>query len=310
MLQLSQELTSGLTSDTGQALRNDFSIQMSWERSIASSRVREQTLAEALTRIEIKQAALSSISDSVGQLANDADLALANGTTRGLAAISQNAKDKLDQTISNLNVQSAGKFLFSGSQTNQAALASKQDILASVVAAISGASTATDVLSGVESWMNDPVDGYPAIAYVGGAESSAKIRLSGDRSIEENSRADDQGLQKAVQGLILASLAMDPQVGLSNDGRALLLKSAAEEMRVAEGQVVEMQASLGYIEAEVVKNKTQATTEISLAEQLRTSTLGIDQYETASKLQQAELQLEKIYAMTARSQRLSLLEYL
>jgi flagellar hook-associated protein 3 FlgL len=310
MMRLSQELTTGLTSDVRGALRNDYSAQMGWEHSIRSSLVREQTLTEAMTRIQAKQAVLGSMSDAVQRLANDTDLAVTSGTTVALNAISLNAKDELSQTLSRLNVQTSGKSLFAGSQDDGPAMATLQDIIASVKASIAGAVTASDVISNVQDWMDSPVNGFDAVAYIGGDEDAADIRLSNDQMIQETSRADDPALKQAIQNLILASIAMDEDLGLSKESQSVVLQTSATGLRAAEGRIIEMQTSLGYVEAEVAKGRTQAGAEISVGEQLRVSTLKVDQYETASKLQQAELQLEKIYALTARSGRLSLLEYL
>lgn len=310
MLQLSKELTTGVTSDVGATLRNDFGQQMSWERRIGSAQIREKTLSEAMTRVQVKQVALGSIAAKAVELANDINLSLSAGTEAGLEAIALKAQDALDQTISRLNVQSAGQSLFAGDQGDGKAMASSEDILASVKTALSGAITTSDVISGVQSWMDDPVNGFSAHAYVGGTQDAGAIRLGQDRLIHESSRADDPALRETMQNLILASLTSDPSLALSQESKAALLNGSADGLRSAEGQITQLQASLGYVEAEITKGKTEASAEIATAEMLRANTLGIDEYEVASKLQQAELQLEKIYTLTARSARLSLLEYI
>lgn len=309
MTRLSQELTTGLTSDVGSTLRNDFSAQMSWERSIMSSQVREKTLSEAMTRIVTKQNVLGSITDSASSLANDMNLALASGTPLALDAVSGNAKTQLEQALSRLNTQIAGRTLFAGAQTNGSAVAPLDDIMTSVKAGVAGAVTVSDITTAVQDWMDD-ASGFQAIAYLGSDDDAGTIRLSSDRTIIEGVRADDPAIKEALQHLILASLASDDDLGLSRESKIAVIEHSANGLRAAEGKITALHASLGYIEAEIADGVTRAGAEISTAELLRVETLGIDQYETASKLQEAELQLQKIYMLTARSAQMSLLEYL
>lgn len=310
MLKHSQELTTGITTDVGAVLRNDYAQQMSWERRIGSSEVREKTLSEAMTRIQVKQSALGFIGDSALNLANDINLSLTAGTKAAVELMGSSAKDILGRTIARLNVQSAGTTLFAGTQTDGVAMASADDVLASVKTAISGALTISDVIDGVQNWMNDPVSGFQSQAYLGNRGDAMPIRVGQDRLIQEGTRADDPALAKTVQNLILASLSVDQDFALSLEGQSGLLEHAANGLRSAEGQITGLRASLGYVESEISKGRTEAGAEIAMAKQLRATTLGIDEFEVASKIQQAELQLEKIYTLTARSARMSLLEYL
>lgn len=309
MLRLSQELTTGVTSDVGATLRNDYSQQMGWERSIQSSQVREKTLSEALTRVQAKQTVLGTISESTSSLANEMSLALTVGTTPGLDAASTHAASALEQALARLNTQTAGRTLFAGSQTDGRAMGTPDAVMASVKAAVSGAVTVSDITSAVQNWMDDPA-GYDAVAYLGSDEDAGVVRLSADRTVVDRARADDPAIKAAIQHLILASLATDETLALSHESKASVLQQSSDGLRAAEGQITSLHASLGYLEREITDGIVQAGAEISTAELLRSETLGIDQYETASKLQEAELQLEKIYMLTARSARMSLLEYL
>jgi flagellar hook-associated protein 3 FlgL len=310
LVRLSQELTTGLTSDIGSALRNDFSVQASWERSISSSQVREKTLSEAMTRLQAKQAVLSSINENSSSLANDISLAATAGTMSGLDAVSTNARDALAQALSQLNTQTAGRSLFSGSLSNGPATADFDTVMSSVSAAVSGAATIGDITTAVQDWMDDASNGFAAVAYLGDGEDSSTIRLTEGRVLKDSTRADDPALQQTLQNLIIASLATDEGLALTLENKGFLLEAASSGLRAAADEVTGLQASLGYMESEIADGIVQAGAEISTAQILRTDTLGVDQYETASKLQEAELQLEKIYLLTSRTAQMSLLEYL
>ncbi|MEP5155145.1 flagellin [Planktotalea sp.] len=310
LVRLSQELTTGLTSDVGGALRNDFAIQAGWERTISASEVREKTLTQSMTRVQAKQTVLDTINGNSIDLANNISTAVTSGTISGLDAVSTNAKDALAQALSQLNVQSAGRSLFAGSSTDGPATADVEIVMSSVSAAFAGAVTNEDITTALQNWMDDTSGGFEAIAYLGDDENSGVIRLDEGRVVNDSTRANDPALKQTLQNLILASVATDEGLALSAESKASLLEEASSGLRAAAGQVTNLHASLGYIEGQIADGIVQAGAEISTAQMLRTDVLGVDQYETASKLQEAELQLEKIYLLTSRTSQMSLLEYL
>jgi flagellar hook-associated protein 3 FlgL len=182
--------------------------------------------------------------------------------------------------------------------------------MTSVKASIGPVATVDDVVQGVKDWMNDPVAGYQAIAYLGSTDDPSPIRLTSNRTISETSKADHEALQAVVENLILATLSSDETFAPSEIIQVDLLQTSSNGLRSADASLIELRASLGFVEAELERQKVKTSAETSTLEQLRANVLGIDEYEVASKLQETELQLEKIYAITARSARMSLLEYL
>ena len=310
IVRLSQELTTGITSDLATRLRKDFSSQESWERSISSSQVREKTLSEALARMQAKQTVLNSISENTSTLANNISLAVTVGTTTGLDSMSQRAMDTLDEALSRLNTQTAGQSLFAGSQKDGPAMASLSVIMGSVKASVAGSVTIEDITNSVQNWMDDTVGGFQAVAYQGNEGESGAIRLDKGRVVHDSTRADDPAVKNTVQNLILASLATDQGLDLSRENKIALLKHSSDGLRASDGQLINMRSAIGYVEGEITEGIVRAGAEISTAKLLRADTLQVDQYETATKLQEAELQLEKIYMLTARSSQMSLLEYL
>jgi len=93
-----------------------------------------------------------------------------------------------------------------------------------------------------------------------------------------------------LKNLILVTIAGDETLGLDSSEKTSLLDTASNGIRTASAQMIELEADVGHV--------------------VSSNILGIDEFEVASKLQQAELQLEKIYTVTARSARMSLLEFL
>ncbi len=310
LMQLSQELTSGVTTDTRGALRNDLSKQMDWEHSLSANGVLNRTLSESIVKVQAKQDALGTINETLASFANDVSATVLSGSTTATSTLAQSAGGMLDQMLTALNAQAAGQSLFSGSANNRASMASSEEILASIKASLGAPSTVSDVVQGVRDWMSDPVEGFQANAYNGSDESTSPIRLSSNRTIGESLRADHPAFQTILENLVVATLSADETLAPSPASQADLLQVAADGLRSVETQIIELRANLGFVESELVKAKVRVGAEISTTQQIRAETLGIDEYEVASKLQQTELQLEKIYTMTARSAQMSLLEYL
>ena len=314
LIQLSQELTTGVTSDVRSTLRNDLTHQMDWEHRLLVNSVQDKTLSEALVKIQAKQSILGSINDAIVSFANSVET-IGSGSGSGSAVastnvLSKNAKTLLEQVVSQLNMRAAGQTLFAGTDTDLVSMASVEDIMTSVKASIGPVATVDDVVQGVKDWMNDPVAGYQAIAYLGSMDDPSPIRLTSNRTISETSKADHEALQAVVENLILATLSSDETFAPSEIIQLDLLQTSSNGLRSADASLIELRASLGFVEAELERQKVKTSAETSTLEQLRANVLGIDEYEVASKLQETELQLEKIYAMTARSARMSLLEYL
>ena len=312
LMQLSQELTTGVTSDVRSTLRNDLTHQMDWEHRLLANSVQDKTLSEALVKIQAKQSVLGSINDTIVSFANSVET---TGIGIGSAVastnvLSKNAKTLLEQVVSQLNTRAAGQTLFAGTDTDLVSMASVEDTMTSVKASIGPVATVDDVVQGVKDWMNDPVAGYQAIAYLGSTDDPSPIRLTSNRTISETSKADHEALQAVVENLILATLSSDETFAPSEIIQVDLLQTSSNGLRSADASLIELRASLGFVEAELERQKVKTSAETSTLEQLRANVLGIDEYEVASKLQETELQLEKIYAMTARSARMSLLEYL
>ena len=310
LARLSQELTTGVTTDVRGKLRNDLSQQSDWQNGISKNKVLDNTLSEALTKIKAKQSALEAISETSVALANNISVALSANASEALAALSHESQNGFEQTLAQLNTRVLQQNLFSGQAQHANTMASADEILASVKSFVGVASSATDLAQSVQTWMNDPANGYNAIAYLGSEVANSPIRLSNDRLITEESSANSKPIKSMIENLILASLSKDDDVLASKAQRVELLKTASDGLRTAESQMTVLRAEIGFVEAELSKEKVMVGASTATYERLRAEILGIDEYGTASKLQATELQIEKIYAMTARSARMSLLEYI
>ena len=74
--------------------------------------------------------------------------------------------------------------------------------------------------------------------------------------------------------------------------------------------MADLAANLGTLQQTVQNAITRNDAESSVLQSARLSLLSVDPYETATKYQQTQDQLQTLYAITARASRLSLVDFL
>ena len=89
-----------------------------------------------------------------------------------------------------------------------------------------------------------------------------------------------------------------------------LFSAAAARLLRADGPLVETRAVLGMTEARIEQIRARNSAETLALEQSRLELVAIDPYETAVRLEQAQVQLQSLYSATVRASRLSLLDWL
>ncbi len=93
-------------------------------------------------------------------------------------------------------------------------------------------------------------------------------------------------------------------------GRQDLARRAGLNLLENKTDLTNVAARLGVLEAQIDTAATRNSNEASALQIARSGITEADPYETATRLDETEAQLERIYALTARLSRLSLLDYL
>jgi flagellar hook-associated protein 3 FlgL len=307
---LTKEFTTGQTSDVRKAVNSDFSAISGHRRNITILGSREKTLTESLHKADMKQNILEKLGDDIIKFANDTSISLSSNQDGQIEAMSRRAGESLQQLISSVNSTVAGNVLFSGAATKQAALADFDDLMTSVRTAVAGSVTATDVIAKLAAWMSDPASGYPVAGYLGSADDAGPIRVSETYRVELPGSARDGAIKSSVYGFLLGALASDPSLNLQSSVQRSLMETSASALRNSDQEVTKLRGEIGYTQDLLTRAKVKTSYEKSMSEQFMLDALGVDQYETATRLQGAQDQLERIYTLTARSAKMSLLEFL
>ena len=230
-----------------------------------------------------------------------------SGTTpKELAAESRSSFSAM---IGALNTSSAGRQLFSGTATNQQPMIDADTILADLSAAISGAATPADMIAQATAWFEDPT-GFVASAYLGSDDPLTPFLLSDQEKVTLDLRASDPGFFPALRGAAVAAVATDPGFALNGSQQTDLFNLTSQELLQGQSSAVALQARVGFAEARIDLIATRNAAEATSLQFARNALLEVDPYEAATKLEEAQFQLQSLYSVTVRMSQLSLVNYL
>jgi len=305
---LSTEVTTGLTARTTQAVRGDYSMLSGIEASLTQLASFKRVANETGALANHMQLALTNISDSGLALSTSLLSASTNTSPTRLDMVASDADQRLQAALAALNTQFGGNSVFAGTATDHSAVTDADTMMTALQGAITGAVSASDIDTAVDVWFADPA-GYGATVYQGGA-AQGSVDISPDQRVQLGVTAKDPAIAAMLKGMAMATLLQRGALAGNDASRADLAKRAGMVLARATGPFVELMARLGTAEATIISAGVRNEAEKTSLETARLSLLSVDPYEAASKLREAQTQLETLYSVTARMARLSLVNYL
>lgn len=309
LARLSEEMATGRQADPVAATGGDTRSLRDLERGLALAADWGRAAKEAGGRLGAMQAALGSAEDARAGLAKAlmAPDAAVSATSRGIASAAGAAA--FSDLARTLNAGFGGASLFAGTATDGPALASGEAMLGSLRTAAAGAATAADVEARVAAWFDDPAGGFAATAYLGTATHASRPVGDGE-TVTLGARADDPALRATLKAAALAALAADPGLALpEGEARALLARARDGALAAAEG-LTALRAGIGRAEAQADDAVRRHDARASAWEAAIARITEADPYDTATRLQAAEAQVQTHYEVTARLSSLSLTSFL
>lgn len=305
---LSTEVTTGLTAHTTERVKGDYTALSSIEASLTRLTAFKTVTSDMSAIANHMQLVLNHISDSATTLSTSLLAAATSGSPTRINTLGYDADQRLQSALSALNTRFAEKSLFAGVATDSPAVADAGTVMAALTTATAGALSAADIETAVDDWFADPA-GFHAVAYQGGAALTA-VDIGPDQRAQIDVTATDPAIVAMVKGLAMASLLQHGALTGDDLSRADLAKRAGESLASSLAPFVEVTARLGTTEANIINAGISNDAEKSAMETARLGILSVDPYESATKLQDAQTQLETLYSITARMARLSLVNYL
>lgn len=307
---LVEELTTGVVSDltshlgAGQTQLAGIDRQLSMIAQFSQSNVQTgQTLSTmqlALANIEEHRASTSEALLIVNETSFMSQIEVAG--SGALAAF--------ESAVQSLNMRSNERSMFGGNDLETNPLASADEILEALKLATAGLTEAGDISLAIDDWFDAPGGGFETVGYQGDSVAFLQRPLSMGQSVEIGIRADDDVLRDTLKAFATAAIAGDAQSTLNVETRGTLQFQSGEDLLSVGSSLAGLQGRLGHIESQVEEASVRNASLESSYGIARNTFVSADPFETATRLQEVQIQLETQYSLTARLSRLSLTEYL
>ena len=330
----SLELATGEKSDRFKASGGDTTRLDAIERSISRIDVRQPLTGLAANRAAAAQLALGTVAGAVDTIGVDLLNSVETISKGSLDLVIKSAEQALEQTISTLNTGFGGRYLFSGAATGTAPFRSAADILTGLKDALAARAIADGAPLSLATAKDEIAKFFETSSnfYKGSATPSAPVELRDGRRLdyavnvghsttEEDLAATppkvaekNDAIRAVLRDLATVVVLRDAKGSLdpatADATEQALYKTAGEGLLKGVSGLTDLRALLGVAEQTIEKAQAADAAERSALEQARAKIVARDPYDAATEVAQLENQLQAIYAMTARSAQLSLVNFL
>lgn len=306
---LAQSLSTGKVVDVTRALNGDTARLSGMNYSLTQLESFGQAAKETGQTLDRMQTVLGQVDALRGQVSEQLLLINDGSTTAQVNEAARAARGAFESIVNTLNTQVADRALMGGAAVGGPPLASADTMLSDLQAAIGGATSLAAIEAVVTNWFDDPAGGFATIGYLGDTGAVTERRISETKSVLLDARADDPAIKETLKAAAFAALANDVP-GLDRTTKAELLRRAGTGLFAASSPLVAIQSRIGSAQAEVDRTATEMNAQRAALEIAKNDLVSADPFDTASRLQSVQLQLETHYTVTARLSQLSLLRYI
>jgi flagellar hook-associated protein 3 FlgL len=319
-----KEVTTGRLADVGLSLGFKAGQAVSLRQEHARLQSITETNGLVASRLDASQAALKALAENAQSF--QSQLLAARNSATGPQLIQDQARAALSAFADMLNTTFNGASLFSGinadvkaiTDYNQQPPAANAQAVASAFATAFGVTQSDPGVSSIsaanmQSFLDTSFAGlFDPAAWSGtwsaASDQNVRSRISTSELIETSVNANDAAFRKLASAYtMLADLGTDK---LNQNAYQAVVDTAVRAVGEAVQGITELQAGLGTAQ-ERVKN---ANDRMSIQSDIMTKHIGalegVDPYEASNRVAGLLTQVETAYAMTARIQKLSLLNYL
>jgi flagellar hook-associated protein 3 FlgL len=324
LLEAQKEISTGRLADIGKSLgyKTGETISLRQEHTRLTSMI--DTNAGVTTRLDMTQAALKNIVDGAQDLLSQLIGARSSETGPGIAE--GQAKGALAALTGALNSSISGVYLFSGINSDVKPVADYQQTPpgAAKLAVDNAFTTAfgfpqgdpaansitpadmQTFLDGAFAGLFDPAQW--TATWSSASDQNVRSRISTSELIETGTNANEEAFRKLASAYtMVADLGVEE---LSKETFQTVVDTAIKAIGEAIHGVSKLQANLGTVQERVAKANEKMSIQIDLISIRIGSLEGVDPYEASTRISALMTQIETAYALTARIQNLSLLNYM
>ncbi|MEP5731468.1 MAG: flagellin [Sulfitobacter sp.] len=306
---LTNELATGTVSDVRDVLAGNHSYLTDLERRADILDSYDVSTTEARIYTTSVQDVLGVVDDYSSELSSNLIVAGTSAIGNLSSETAAAARQSLESIVGVVNTKTAGRFLFSGIQTDQRPLPDTDTILTALRTAVAGAATPDDLLIAAKAWFDDPA-GFDATVYQGGDVPLARFNLSESDTVTVDVRATEPRLREVIELAAVAAIAGDPAFGFDEETQSELFHKTGSALLGAQEDLIALRAGVGFSEATIEKVSARNAAELTSIEFAKAALLEVDPFEAATRLEEAQFQLQSLYSVTVRMSQLSLVNFL
>lgn len=307
---LTNEVSTGRKEDIGTQVRGEYSAVASLESELRTLSSYDVSVREGALLLDAAQTALTNIYDLSVEAGPNLVLSSDVSDPAMLKAAGQDAEQQLATVISSLNLSVAGRAVFGGAATDSPPMISAEALLDELSLAIAGAATPEDASALIDSWFNDAGGGFETLAYQGATSGGLSIPVGPGESVSYDVTAADPAVRDVISSFATAALVGRGSFDGNATAQAEMLNAAGQAMLNAESGFSVLQAGVGAQQSFLDDAGARIDASVSAHEIALNEIYAADPFEVATKLEAITLQLETLYAVTARLSGLSMTEYL
>ncbi|WEJ10671.1 flagellar hook-associated family protein [Sinorhizobium prairiense] len=322
LLKLQTEVTTGRHADVGLALGSSAARSVSLQRELARLDTLVDTNSVVTQRLAASQSALATMAEAAQQVRNTLVTFKGNDAADQLAIQKTEIQSAMSAFSSAANLSFNGEFLFAGINTDvrpfedygAAAKSTFDTALATYMSANGIASMSDFTKAEMEDFITNTLeplyasDAQWATDWSKASSQNMTSRISTTEVVQSSTNATTEGFRKFALASVIALELMDENV--SSEVRASMGETALGYVEQANTQVTAERSTLGISEARVKKANTSLQAQIKLINTHITDLEGVDTYEASTRMNTLLTQVETSYTLTARIQRLSLIDFL
>jgi flagellar hook-associated protein 3 FlgL len=322
LLKLQTEVTTGRHADVGLALGSSAARSVSLQRELARLDTLVDTNSVVTQRLAASQSALATMAEAAQQVRNTLVTFKGNDAADQLAIQKTEIQSAMSAFSSAANLSFNGEFLFAGINTDvrpfedygAAAKSTFDTALATYMSANGIASMSDFTKAEMEDFITNTLeplyasDAQWATDWSKASSQNMTSRISTTEVVQSSTNATTEGFRKFALASVIALELMDENV--SSEVRAYIGETALGYVEQANTQITAERSTLGISEARVKKANTSLQAQIKLINTHITDLEGVDTYAASTRMNTLLTQVETSYTLTARIQRLSLIDFL
>jgi len=324
LVKAQKELDTGKVADTGLALGARTAQSVTFARDL--DRLNSIVDSNALVTSRLK-----STQDALGQIAAQAQTLLSSltGITSGDLTndiTSDSGKATLQSLTSILNTSINGEYLFAGTNTDVKPMDDFSEANSPAKIAFDAAFFAHFTFSQDDpaaanitaAEMTDFIDNDPQIQslffgadwqkWSKATDEPIVSRIALNENAQTSVSANNDGVRKLAMAASLVAQLMSSNV--SNDAKNALVDRSLSLVGEAMSSLGQIRSQTGIVEQRVTDANTRMNTQIDLFNRHILDLEGVDPYEAASRVNDLMTHIQTSFALTARIQQLSLLNFL